>query len=432
MNNEREIFGWTMYDWASSAFSIIVITTFFGPYISSLVEAQGGVSLLGFTIEGAAFFSFCVSISVLLQVFFLPFLGVVADYTNLRKWLLLSFAYVGAGATILLFFVQGELVLLGGGLFIIANLSFGAALVFYNAFLPDIASPDERDNVSSKGFALGYLGSGVLLFFTLFLFLAIEDADLVVRINFAIAGVWWLLFTYLFPHQRLLQREPARQLASNETYLSHTIKQLLTTFKELITKYPYTLRYLIAYLIYNDGIQTVIVISTLFATDELGATETTLTLLVLMIQFVAFFGTFLFNYVAKKVGAKQAIMISLLIWSALVIYGYAFLYDVSQLWLMGFIMALVLGGSQALSRSLFSQMIPRSHEAEYFSFYEVSERGTSWMGPLVFGLVVEFTESQRVALISMITFLVVGLLVLYFTDVKQAIKSAGNEVPAIL
>jgi UMF1 family MFS transporter len=164
LNHKREIFGWAMYDWANSAFTTTVVTTFLGPYLTSLVEAQGGtVNFLGFPIEGAAFFPFCVSISVILQVLVLPILGAIADYSHLKKRMLLGFAYTGAAATILLFFLTSQFIILGGLLFIIANLSFGAAVVFYNAFLPEIAAPDERDTVSSRGFALGYVGGGVLL-----------------------------------------------------------------------------------------------------------------------------------------------------------------------------------------------------------------------------------------------------------------------------
>jgi len=433
MNLKREIFGWSMYDWANSAFSTTVATTFLGPYLNALAIADGGtVNFLGFQIEGAAFFPFCVSISVILQVIVLPILGTIADYTNLKKKMLLSFAYLGATATILLFFVQSSTVVLGGILFIIANLAFGAAIVFYNAFLPDIASADQRDSVSSQGFAFGYIGGGVLLLLNLLLVNAMEDRGLAVRISLASAGVWWLLFTFLFPQQRLIQREPAQTLPEGASYLIHSLKQLRRTFTEMIRRYRQTLRYLIAYLIYNDGIQTVIVVSTLFASGELGISIDTLILVVLMIQFVASGGALLFNLLAGRIGAKRTIMINLVIWVGLLIYAYGFLYTEFQFWILGAIVALVLGGSQALSRSLFSQMIPSRRESEYFSFYEISERGTSWIGPAVFGLAVQLTGTQRIAILSLIAFFAIGLVVLYFTDVKQAIIDAGNEVPAVV
>ena len=433
MDNKREIFGWSMYDWANSAFSTTVATTFLGPYLDTLAKAQGGtVNFLGLQIEGAAFFPFCVSISVILQVLFLPILGTIADYSNLKKPMMLLFAYTGAAATLLLFLVQGNLIVLGGFLFILANLAFGAAIVFYNAFLPDIANPDRRDSVSSQGFAFGYIGGGVLLLLNLILINWMEDKALAVRISLASAGIWWLVFTYLFPQQRLIQREPAQSLPEGESYLAHSLKQLKITLKELWQKYPKTLRYLVAYLIYNDGIQTVIVVSTLFAAGELGIPIQTLVLVVLMIQFVASGGAFIFNLLAGRIGAKNSIMFNLVIWVGLLIYAYGFLFTTAQFWVLGALVALVLGGSQALSRSLFSQMIPENREAEYFSFYEISERGTSWIGPAVFGLAVQITGTQRIAILSLIIFFAVGLVLLYFTNVKQAITDVGNEVPAVI
>jgi UMF1 family MFS transporter len=427
VNDKREIFGWTMYDWANSAFSTTVVTTFLGPYLLALAEEQGGVNLFGFVVEPAAFFPAVVSISVILQVILLPILGAVADYTRLKKRLMMLFAYSGAVATIALFFVTGELVTLGGLLFIGANLSFGAAVVFYNAFLPEIASPDRRDAVSSRGFAFGYLGGGLLLLLNLVLFNFMEDSTLAVRLSLASAGIWWLAFTAIFPQRRLKQRQPARQLPAGQSYLTHSVRQLLATLRELIRKYPRTLHYLIAYLIYNDGIQTVIVVSTLFAADELGTSASTLALLVLMIQFVAFGGAFLFNFIAQRIGAKGAIMITLVIWSIIVIFAFAFLFEEWQLFILGASVALVLGGSQALSRSLFSQMIPSGSESEYFGLYEISERGTSWIGPLVFALAVQLTGTQRTAILSLIFFFIVGLVLLALVDVRRAIADSGHD-----
>ena len=433
MSNKREITGWAMYDWANSAFSATVATTFLGPYLAALAAARGGsVNFFGFEIEGAAFFPFCVSISVILQVLFLPILGSIADYSNLKKQLLLLFAYLGAAATAMLFFVQGNLIVLGGLLFIVANLAFGAAIVFYNAFLPDISTPDERDAVSSKGFAFGYLGGGVLLALNLAMFNLMTDSELAVRLSLASAGVWWLVFTFLFPQQRLRQREPAQTLPPGESFLSHSLKQLKSTLHEIKNKYPQTLRFLIAYLIYNDGIQTVIVVSTLFASEELGIPTETLVQVVLMIQFVASLGAYLFNLLAGRIGAKKSIMFNLGIWVLLLIYTYAFLFSAAQFWVLAAILGLILGGSQALSRSLFSQMIPDNREAEYFSFYEISERGTSWIGPLIFGLAVQITGTQRVAILTLIAFFAIGLLLLNTTNIRRAITDAGNEVPAVI
>lgn len=427
MNDKREIFGWSMYDWANSAFSTTVVTTFLGPYLLELAKEAGGVNILGFIVEPAAFFPACVAFSVGLQVLFLPVLGAIADYSNLKKRMMMLFAYLGASLTVGLFFIQGDLVLLGGIMFILANLSFGAAIIFYNAFLPEIASPDQRDKVSSQGWGLGYLGGGILLLLNLILFNFMEDSALAVRISLASAGLWWLGFTVLFPQRRLRQRRPARQLPEGENYLTVSLRQLWSTLGDLLRKHRSSLHFLVAYLIYNDGIQTVIAVSTSFAADELGVSSSTLALLVLVIQFVAFGGAMFFGFLAGRIGAKRSIMISLVVWSAAVIYAYAFLYEEFQLWILGVAIGVVLGGSQALSRSLFSQMIPGGKEAEYFGLYEISERGTSWIGPAVFALAVQLTGTQRVAIISLIIFFIVGLALLSQVNVRKAMIEAGQD-----
>ena len=429
-----------MYDWANSAFSTIVVTTLLGPYLSSLAENTGGVQFLGLRFEPDAFFPTMVSVSVVLQVIFLPILGAIADYSRLKKKLMLVFAFIGAIATLLLFFVSPNIplvgvngaVIMGGLLFVIANLSFGAAVVLYNAFLPDIAEPKDRDSVSSFGWALGYLGGGIALAIALGLFTLMEDKGLAVRIGLALAGAWWLIFTLLFPARHLRQRPPLKMLPPGENYFSQGVKQIIRTLSTIYRKYPETLKYLIAYLIYNDGIQTVIVVSTLFAASELGAKADVLMILILMIQFIAFFGALAFGWLAQRIGAKKSIIISLAIWAGIVIYAYALLYEIWQLFILGVFVALVMGGSQALSRSLFSQMIPKQNESEYFGFYEISERGTSWLGPALFAAAVQFTGSSRVAILSVILFFVVGLLLLIPVNVRKAMIDAGNDPAGVV
>ncbi len=435
INDKREVRGWMLYDWANSAFSTTVVTVFLGPYLTGLIEAQvgdkGTFALLGIPIAAESFFTYCVSISVLLQVFFLPILGAIADYSNLKKRLMFFFAVLGAVCTIGLFFITGSLYVLGGLMFILANLAFGASIVFYNAFLPQIASEDQRDKVSSRGWALGYVGGGLLLLFNLILYQLREtirlDEGTAARISIASAGVWWLVFGY-FAIKALHERGAERQLPSGESYLKVGFKQLGHTLRE-IRRYPMTVRYLIAYLLYNDGIQTVIVVSALFGDQELGMDSSSLILLVLMVQFVAFFGALLFGVIAGRTGAKRAIVFSLVIWSGIAIWAQLSLRSVGEFWLLGACVALVMGGSQALSRSLFSQMIPRGREAEFFSFYEISDKGTSWIGTALFGLVTQWTGSMRTAIFSLVVLFVGGLLILITVNVPRAIREAGNEVP---
>jgi UMF1 family MFS transporter len=442
VNDKREIFGWAMYDWANSAFSTTVGTVFLGPYIASLAAEAAksfpdGMARLGnIPIAPDSFFPYCVSISVALQVLFLPILGAIADYSHLRKRMMQICATVGAAMTISLFLVSGNLWWLGGLFFVLANLAFGASIVFYNSYLPDIASEDQRDRVSSFGWAMGYLGDGILLALNL-AFYTFHDklgipTGLAIRINLASAGVWWLAFSFL-TWARLHPRHARRPLPAGETYTSIGFKQLSRTIKE-VRHFPETLKFMGSYFLYNDGIQTVIAVSSTFAAAPLlrGGLELdlgTLTKVILVIQFMAFFGALFWGRLASWVGAKKAILISLAIWSAVVIYAYFGLKGdnrANEFLLLGVVIALVLGGSQAISRSLFAQMIPDGRGAEFYSFYEISDRGTSWIGPLLFGLMNQIFGSLRPAILSLIFFFIVGLITLPLVNEKKAIQDVKD------
>ena len=433
MDRHREQRAWYFYDWANSAFPTTVLTVFIGPYLTTIAKAAadsgGYVHPLGLRVAAESFFPYVVSLSVLLQVIFLPLLGAIADYSHFKKQMLAFFAYAGAFASMGLYFLQGTNYLLGGGLFLFANLSFGASVVFYNAFLVDIALPEERDRVSSMGWALGYVGGGLLLALNLLLFAKAGDFGLgigdAVRINLASAGVWWAIFTVI-PLVGLKRRQPVKQLPPGEHYLTVGIRQLRNTLSK-IRVHPQAMLFLIAYLIYNDGIQTVISLASVFGQEELGLSMTTLTSVILMVQFVGFFGAILFNYVARAISAKRAIIVSLLIWIGTLVYAYAFLKTTLDFYMMAAAIAVVLGGSQALSRSVYSLMIPKGQESEYFGLYEISDKGTSWLGPLLFGLALQFTGSYRIAILSLIVFFVVGLLLLFRVNVHQGISEAGND-----
>ncbi|WP_129633395.1 MFS transporter [Candidatus Oscillochloris fontis] len=435
--DRKEQISWYFYDWANSAFSTTVVTLFLGPYLESVskaaADADGLIYPLGIPIAYGSFYPYIVSLSVLLQVLFLPILGAIADYSNIKKQLLGIFAYVGAFATMGLFFVQGSNYMLGGGLFLIANLAFGAAMVFYNAYLPEIASPDRRDTVSSQGWATGYLGGGLLLVLNLILFMNAKSfglsESLAVRICLASAGMWWAIFT-IIPMLNLRMRAQRKALPAGQHYVTVGFKQLAHTFSQM-RHYPQTLTFLVAYLLYNDGIQAVIALASVFGAAELGIPQTYLIATILMVQFVAFGGALGFGWLARRIGSKHAIMVSLVIWVGAVIFGYLMpANNVPLFFVLGAIIAVVLGGSQAISRSVFSLMIPAGQEAEYFSLYEVSERGTSWLAPLFFGLALQFTGSYRIAIVSLMVFFIIGLIILTRVDVRKAAIEAGNTAPA--
>jgi MFS transporter, UMF1 family len=435
-NNPRELFGWKMYDWANSAFYTTVVGALFSPYLTRLAQTavgENGVVLdlgpLG-AVTAKSLPTLCVSISVGAQVFLLPILGALGDYSDLKKRLMALFCYIAVTANCLLFFIQGNLYLLGGLLFIIANVGFGASIVFYNAFLPEITTEDQADKVSSRGFAYGYLGGAILLVLNLLLVLRAEQlgisAGLAVRLSLFSAGIWWGGFA-IISFYLLKSRPTKKSLPPGQSYITAGFKEIIETFKEL-RRLPLTARYLLGYLIYNDGIQTVIFASSAFLEQELfpGGNPVFLLEIFLMVQFVAVAGALIFERLAYLIKTKNAIIVSLVIWAGIVIYAYQFLNSVPEAWVMAAVIAIVLGGSQALSRSLFSRMIPPGKEASFFGLYEVSERGTSWMGPLLFSIVIARTGSYRLALLSLIFFFVVGLIVLWITDTDRGIREAAR------
>lgn len=432
----REQRAWYFYDWANSAFSATVVTVFLGPYLTTLAKAaadeRGLVHPLGIPIEAGSVYPYLISLSVLSQVFFLPVLGALADYAQWKKQMMGLFAYVGSFATMAMFFLQGTAYIAGGILFLIANLSFGASIVFYNAFLPEIAPPEQRDAVSSKGFALGYLGGGLLLAVNMLLSFRPEAVGLTlgqaVRLSLGSAGLWWAVFT-LIPMFALRNRRAARPLPPGSSYATIGFQQLGHTLRS-IRLFPQTLLFLIAYLLYNDGIQTVIALASQFGQEELKLPLSTLSSAILMVQFVAFVGAMVFNYVARVLGSKRAVMITLAGWTVVLIYAYLLVSSAAEFYIMAAIVGLIMGGSQALSRSLFAQMIPPGREAEYFSLYEVSDRGTSWLGPLMFGLALQFTHSYRAAILSLIVFFIAGIALLSRVNVARAAAEAQTGQPS--
>jgi UMF1 family MFS transporter len=441
INDRREIFAWSMYDWANSGFQTTVITVLSGPYLTALAQSDVGenglvLDLGPLLVTAKSFFPFCIGLSVFLQVFLLPLLGAIADYTSLKKRLMAFFCYTGSASTCLLFFVTDGRYRLGGLLLVVANLCFGASLVLYNAFLNDIATEDRRDSVSSRGYALGYLGGGILLLLNLGLLQNAPalgmDTGLAVRLSFASAGLWWGGFAVL-TFRGLREGPPAATVPEGRSLFRAGTGVLLDSLRAL-RQLPQTRRYLVAYMLFNDGIQTVIAMASVFLAQELFVArglpedQSFLVSLILVIQFVAFFGAYAFERVAARIGTKQAILTTLIIWTGTILYAYGWLQTTWQAWIMGAIIAIVLGGSQALSRSLFSRMIPEGREASFFGVYEISERGTSWIGPFLFGIVVAATNSYRQAMLSLIVLFVLGIIALLWTDTSRAMKEARRQI----
>jgi MFS transporter, UMF1 family len=425
---------WYWYDWANSAFTTTVVTLLFGPYITALAkaasDAQGNINVFGFMLDHGSYWATLVSVSVMTQVAVLPVLGSIADSSPRKKWLLGGLCYTGVIATICMFFLQGDMYMLGGLLFLISNLAFGAGNVVYNSFLPEIAPEDQRDAVSSKGYALGYLGGGLLLALNLALLSFAEKlgitTGMAVRISLASAGVWWGGFA-LIPLFGLKNRTPLRQRIPGKSVILESFKELGETIRHMFG-YKQTLIYLCSYLFYNDAVQTVITLAGQFGAEELKIGQSQLTLAILMVQLVAFPGAMSFNWLASKITSKWAIFTALCIWTVVVYSMYAFVEDTKGFFIAAAVVAVVMGGTQALSRSLFSLMIPKGREAAYFSLYEIGDKGTSWMGPMVFAVVRNMTKSYRAGILSLLALFLIGMVLLYFVNVKKAAAEAGNEV----
>jgi UMF1 family MFS transporter len=434
--SKHEQRGWYFYDWGNSAFSTTVVTLFLGPYLTSLAKTaageSGSIHPLGIAIDPRAYWGYLVSLSVILQAVLMPIIGALADYGRRKKELLALCAYTGASATVGMYFLDSDDYLLGGALFLVANVAFGSSLVVYNSFLPEIAAPEDRDAVSSKGWGLGYLGGGLLLALNLLLYTRAESIGLTearaVRISLASAGLWWGIFT--IPTLAALRNRPSlNQLRRGQHLLTVGFFQLFQTLAGL-KNYPKTLVFLVAYTFYNDAIQTVISLASQFGSEELKIPLGQLTLAILMVQFVAFFGALAFNWIASRITAKRAVMLSLVIWIGVVASMYLFVRTVAEFFVMAAIVAIVLGGSQALSRALFSLMIPPGKEAEYFALYEISDKGTSWLCPMIFSLALDYTGSYRLSILSLLIFFVAGLAILSRVQVEAAAEEARSVAVA--
>jgi MFS transporter, UMF1 family len=435
-STRAERVGWYSYDLGISAFRATVVTVFLGPYLGSVAsraaDSNGLVHPLGIPVAAGSLFAYTVSLSVLLTVLILPLIGAIADRIYHKKQLLGLFAYLGAAATIGLVALTGTRYLLGAVLFLIANVCYGAAHVVFNSFLPQIAGPDDRDRVSSFGWAIGYVGGGVLLAINLVALQTFGDAHKaeVARWSIVSAGVWWAAFTAI-PMMRLRNRPP---LAGEYrgSVLVDGFRQLGRTLAGL-RAFPLTLLFLAAYLLYNDGIQTVITLASVYADKQLGLDQTVQVETILLVQFVAFAGAWTLGRIARAAGAKRIILASLVVWIAALSLAYLLPAHRPLLFmLLALVIGLVLGGSQALSRSLFSQLIPPGREAEYFGLYEISSDGTSWLGPLLFGLIYQITHTYRLAILSMLVFFAAGFVLLLAVPVRRAIVAAGNTPPRVL
>jgi len=486
----RQQRGWYFYDWANSSFPTTVLTLFFGPYlilvaqaaieraleaaastlgitlaargdlpftewvagaseslaagaaaagvnIAAVVDAAtlaGKVDLFGWALLPGQLFFYAIPFSALIQIVTLPILGAFVDRSSRKRAWLAWTAYLGAGTTVAMFLIIPGRWQLGIALIVVANVLFQASVVVYDSFLPEIADADERDRVSSRGWALGYIGGGLLLLLNILL-LAFEpfgiSGTLALRVSLASAGVWWAVFTII--PLRLLQDGPA--LASSGTTsqaVRGAFRELVRTTR-LVASYPETVKFLVAFLLFNGGVGTVIVAAGSYAVEELRIDETSLVVAILMVQFVAFFGAIVMGRLAERAGAKTVVLWSLVLWSAVVTYGrFVPAGEVLVFFALAGAIGFVLGGTQALSRSLFSHLVPAGREAEFFSFYQISDRGTNILGPAALAIALGVFGSYRQGLLVLIVFFIAGGLMLALTDMRRGIDAVGNEQPRVL
>ena len=431
---KRIINAWAMYDWANSTFATTIMAAVLPVYYASVAAANLP------EYERTSNWAFTTSIALIIVAVLGPILGAMADFSGAKKRFQTFFVILGVTGTALLYFVQTGDWLMASFFYIIGSIGFSGANVFYDSLLPHIASPDEIDQVSSKGYAMGYLGGGLLLAINLAMILILPDnlpvwfasikmsseelSILMPRIAFLSVSVWWLVFT--IPLWRYVP-EPERRIQANEqgyNPVQAAISRLIITFKEIKT-YRELLKFIVAFWLYNNGIGTIIYMATIYGT-ELGFSSTTTIGTLLMVQFVAMPFAFLFGWLAKKIGTKQSIYLSLLVYTAIAIMGY-FLQAEWQFWALGFAVATVQGGSQALSRSLFGRLAPKSKSAEFFGFFSVSEKFAGIMGPFLFGLVGQLMGSSRLAIISLILFFIIGAVLLSRVNEKEGIRTAELE-----
>ncbi len=407
------------------------------PTLPSDAVCRSTLDVLGVPVSPGSLVPYTLTISTIISAVLLIVVGALVDRSPRPTRLFGAFAWSGAVAASLMVFVAGTNWLLGALLLVLANLALGASLVVYDSLLIRIAGPDERDRVSSRGWALGYLGGGLLLALNLGLLTAAARLGIstmaAVRVSLLSAGLWWALFTAIpVLGLRDLHGTTDVPVDRGAGVFGGSLRQLRDTLAEL-RSYPQTMLFLLAYLFFNDGIQTVIGSSSIYGAEELRLSSSQLITVILLVQFVAFGGALLFGRLARSYGAWRVVLSSLAMWA--VVVGAAFFLPARRLLpflALGVLIGIVLGGSQALSRSMYSQLVPRGREAEFFGLYQAMERGTSWFGTLLFGLVQQFTHSYRWAILALVAFFALGGALLSRVRMREGVIAAGNPIPAVL
>ena len=424
-----------MYDFANSAFATTILAVIFNQYFATVVAGgERGVEFFGVRLHGASFFTFSVALSMAISAVLSPFLGAVADASASKKRFLMIFCYIAILFTGLLSFVHAGNYWRGAIFFIIANIGFACGNVYYNAFLPEISTDQNIGRISGLGWASGYIGGGVLLGINLIMlkypdWLGFPAGYFTVQDCFLSVAFWWLIFslpTFLFLRERAEKTLPSL----GKSYFSEGFQRLQHTFRRIKTFRELT-KFLVAYLVYNDGIETVIVMASIFGAEVLGMETGEIILFFLMIQGIAFFGSLIFGFLADAIGNKKAVMISLGIWSLIVIWAFrlGIIWDPkTEYWILGVLAGIVMGGSQAASRSLQGIFTPDANSAEFFGFFAVSGKFASVFGPLIYGILIAITGSVQSGILSVLFFFIIGTAILWTVNEKKGMEEKQKPV----
>lgn len=410
-----------MYDFGNSAFATTIMAAVLPVYYSN-VAAQG-------LEEGLAtsYWGYSQSLSVLIVALLAPILGAISDFTAAKKKFLQFFAFMGIIASVLLAFVGEGDYILASVLFIVGSIGFSAANIFYDGFLPEVADKDEIDQVSSGGFAYGYIGGGILLAINIVMILnpgwfGLRDTVAATQLSFVSVGIWWLVFS--IPLLKNIKEEKKVKVKREKSYIAIGFSRVGNTFRE-IKKYRQAMIFLLAFWLYNDGISTIMRMATVYGA-EIGIAGNDLIIALLITQFVGIPFTFFFGWLAVKITAKRALYMTLFTYMLITIVGY-FMISALHFYILAIAVGMVQGGAQSLSRSIFGRMIPANKHAEFFGFYGISSKFAAIVGPFLFAFIGQITGNSRYGIISLIFFFIAGVLILRLVDVDKGIREAEEN-----
>lgn len=434
-NDKQTIFGWCMYDWANSAFILTVVTAVLPVYFADVVVPREGFKI-GETIYSAtSLWGFVISSSALFVFLCAPVLGAIADFSSSKKKFLMAFCYTGSLFTVLLYFCGSGDVWMTMIILAIAQIGFVGGNVFYDSLLTKIASPDKMDWVSGKGYAYGYIGSDIQFLLCLGLIMGHDSFGLsqseAVRMVLAFSGIWWAgfsVFTWMLVHEEkstVVLPEEFRDKPLAIGYILTGLKRTLDTTRK-VRKLEHLILFLVAFMLYNEGIQTVIVMATIYGKEELQLSTTVLMVTLFIIQMVATGGALGFGKLAERIGTKNSILLTLVLWSCVVIYAF-YMTTSAEYMLLGIVVGVILGASQSLSRSYYGSMIPEGASAEFYGFYSVFTKFSAIWGPLVFAVIRQVTGSARLSILSLIVFFIAGMVLLFFVNENKARQLAINN-----